>query len=365
MGKKHRNMVVAVLGAGGVLAGVLGGAGTPAMAQTASARALTLPKACVAMEALVADGASGPAPGNGEVLRVNPGGQSTLTTNGAPAGSVNLDDPAGLAFLPGGDIVLTDQGFATGIPQVVEVDPGTGARTLISGNGRGTGPALVMPVRVAIGPGGDILVTDIAPVTGNPRLLRIDPATGDRRVLTGVGVGAGPAVDVAGVGVVGGIIYVTDVVNNQIMRVDPGTGNRTPVSGPGTGGGAPFVSPVSVTSGDRPGTIAVLDMERPAGPGLGLGGVVRVDLGTGDRTLISGNARPTSTSAEQFDTPIDMQYDACENAFYVLQTGFTPAAPDGRVLKVDAVTGVRTLFASYLGAENYALLLRPVPVPVP
>jgi hypothetical protein len=358
-------MVVAVLGAGGVLAGVLGGAATPALAQTGAARALTLPKACVAMEALVADGASGPAPGNGEVLRVNPGAQSTLTTNGAPAGSVNLDDPAGMAFLPSGDIVLTDQGFATGIPQVVEVDPGTGARTLISGNGRGTGPALVMPVRVAIGPGGDILVTDIAPVTGNPRLLRIDPATGDRRVLTGVGVGAGPAVDVAGVGVVGGIIYVTDVVNNQIMRVDPATGNRTPVSGPGTGGGAPFVSPASVTSGDRPGTIAVLDMERPAGPGLGLGGVVRVDLATGDRTLISGNARPTSTSTEQFDTPIDMQYDACENAFYVLQTGFTPAAPDGRVLKVDAVTGVRTLFASYLGAENYALLLRPVPVPVP
>lgn len=355
-------MVVAVLGAGGVLAGVLGGAGTPAMAQTEAARALNLPKACVAIEALVGDGASGPAPGNGEVLRVQPGGQSTLTTNGAPAGSVNLDDPAGMAFLPGGDIVLTDQGFATGIPQVVEVDPGTGVRTLISGNGRGTGPALVMPVRVAIGPGGDILVTDIAPVTGNPRLLRIDPATGDRRVLTGVGVGAGPAVDVAGVGVVGGVIYVTDLVGNQIMSVDPATGNRTLVSGPGLGAGAPFVSPVSITS-DRPGSIVVLDMERPAGPGLGLGGLIRVNLATGDRSLVSSNANPTG--GEQFDTPIDVQYNACDNAFYVLQTGFSPAAPDGRVLKVDAVTGVRTLFASYTGAENYALLLRPIPVPVP
>src|SRR5690349_4296154 len=188
MGKKHRNMVVAVLGAGGVLAGVLGGAGTPAMAQTGAARALNLPKACVAIEALVGDGASGPAPGNGEVLRVNPGGQSTLTTSTAP-------------FRPGGDIVVTDQGFATGIPQVIEVDRGTGARTLISGNGRGSGPALVMPNSVAVGPGGDILVTDIAPVTGNPRLLRINPTTGNRSVLTGVGVGGGPAVNVAAVGV--------------------------------------------------------------------------------------------------------------------------------------------------------------------
>jgi hypothetical protein len=208
---------------------------------------------------------------------------------------------------------------------------------------------------------GDILVTDIAPVTGNPRLLRINPATGNRSVLTGPGVGTGPAVNVAAVGVEGGVIYVTDVVGNQIMRVDP-AGNRTLVSGAGLGGGAPFFSPVSITS-DRPGSIVVLDAERPA-PGVpGLGGLVRVDLATGDRTLISGNARPTG--GEQFDTPIDVQYNACENAFYVLQTGFSPAAPDGRVLKVDAVSGVRSLFASYTGAENYALLLRPIPVTVP
>ena len=60
-----------------------------------------------------------------------------------------------------------------------------------------------------------------------------------------------------------------------------------------------------------------------------------------------------------------MQYNACEKAFYVLQTGFTPATPAGRMLKVDVATGARTLFASYQGAENYALLLRPIPVQLP
>src|SRR5690349_3458886 len=102
MARKH--MVVAALGVGGILAGVLGGAGTPALAQTAAARTLSLPKACVAIEALVGDGASGPGPGSGEVLRVSPGGQSTLTTNTAPAGQ-NLDNPDAMAFLPNGDIV--------------------------------------------------------------------------------------------------------------------------------------------------------------------------------------------------------------------------------------------------------------------
>jgi len=66
-----------------------------------------------------------------------------------------------------------------------------------------------------------------------------------------------------------------------------------------------------------------------------------------------------------FDTPIDVRYDACENAFYVLQTGFTPSTPPGEILKVDAATGTRSLFATYRGAENYALLLRPVPVTLP
>jgi len=108
------------------------------------------------------------------------------------------------------------------------------------------------------------------------------------------------------------------------------------------------------------GTFVVTSWHDPA-PGASVHStLVRVDLATGDRSVISNNALPTG--GQQFDTPIDVQYDACENAFYVLQTGFTPAAPDGRVLKVDGVTRVRTLFASYLGAENYALLLRPIVV---
>lgn len=40
-----------------------------------------------------------------------------------------------------------------------------------------------------------------------------------------------------------------------------------------------------------------------------------------------------------------------------------PSTPPGKVIKVDAATGTRSLFAEYQGAENYALLLRPVPTP--
>ena len=61
MGRTRGNRVVAALGAGGVLATVLTGAGAAALAQPASARAVSpLPKACVAIEALIGDGISGP-----------------------------------------------------------------------------------------------------------------------------------------------------------------------------------------------------------------------------------------------------------------------------------------------------------------
>jgi len=122
--------VVTVLGAGGVLAAVLSATGPAALAQPASAQAPSLPKACVAIEALVGDGASGSSIGAGEVLRVSPGGQSTLTTNTAPMGTPNLDDPTDMAYLSNGDIVVTDDSFTIGRPDVVEVNPSTGARTL-------------------------------------------------------------------------------------------------------------------------------------------------------------------------------------------------------------------------------------------
>ena len=51
--------MVTVLGAGGVLAAVLSATAPAALAQPTSAQAPSLPKACVAIEALVGDGASG------------------------------------------------------------------------------------------------------------------------------------------------------------------------------------------------------------------------------------------------------------------------------------------------------------------
>ena len=352
--------MVAVMGAGGVLATVLTGAAPAALAQPASARAVNpQPKLCVAIEALVGDGVSGSGLG-GEVLTVNSGVQGTLTTNSSPAGGPDLDAPSDMAFLPDGNIVVTDEGFTGFVPDVVEVDKNTGARTLISGGGRGSGPVLETPQSVAVEASGDILVANET-FTGT-ELLRIDPATGDRVVLSANGTGTGPAMTGSAVGLENGVIYLMDQ-NGTIMSVDPVNGNRTLVSGPTRGTGPGFVFPVSMAS-DSPNSVVVLDMEHaPSGPGFGLGALIRVDLATGDRTVLSIDGTPKGSPV--FDTPIDVRYNACEKAFYVLQTGFGSPAEPGRVMKVDAATGARSLFAKYQGAENYALLLRSIPVKLP
>src|SRR5262249_4934423 len=123
-----------------------------------------------------------------------------------------------------------------------------------------------------------------------------------------------------------------------------------------------FVEATRMTS-DAPGSVVVLDSARPSASGKGAGALIRVDLGNGNRTMVSDDVTPSG--GQQFDTPGNVQYDACENAFYVLQTGFTPTGPQGKVLKVDAATGVRSLFAKYSGAANYGLLLQPIPVQAP
>ena len=208
---------------------------------------------------------------------------------------------------------------------------------------------------------GDILVSNEG-VTGGTQLLRINPATGDRVVLSANGTGTGPTITGASVGLENGVIYLMDQ-NGTIMSVDPLTGDRTLISGPTRGTGPGFVFPVSMAS-DSANSVVVLDMKQaPAGPGFGLGALIRVDLATGNRTVLSVDGTPKGSPV--FDTPIDVRYDACENAFYVLQTGFGSPSEPGKVLKVDATTGTRSLFATYQGAENYALLLRPAPVKLP
>jgi hypothetical protein len=304
------------------------------------------------LQAMASDARSGPGLG-GEVLRVNPLSQSTLTNNSSPTGNPVLDTPSDMALLPNLNIALADEGGGIA-PQVVSINPATGARTLVSGPGRGVGPALGIAQALAVESSGNILVVDQDPAApGSMAVIRIAP-NGDRSVLSATGTGTGPSPARArSVKVIGGTIYL--LTDSQLMTVDARTGSRTLISGSTRGTGPTFVFPVSISEDTTSNSLIVLDQQASGGSGLGLGALIRVDMTSGDRTVFSNNSTPPG--GEQFDGPIDIAYNSCEHAFFVLQSGFNggPIIP-GKILRVDS-GGARTLYAQFTGADNYSLLV--------
>lgn len=91
--------------------------------------------------------------------------------------------------------------------------------------------------------------------TGWGAVVRVDPVTGDRTIVSDAGTGAGPFFGfLAGIAVeADGDLVVTDQTLQAVLRVDPITGDRTIVSGAGTGAGPAYASPVGIAikaSGD-------------------------------------------------------------------------------------------------------------------
>jgi hypothetical protein len=343
-----------LLGAGSALAvGLSGGMLSPALAQTGSAVSASLPTLCPALEALVSDEIDGPDPwGQGEVIKfATSTSQGTLTNNLSPLGAPNLDSPEDMAFDLNGNIVTADEGISTGVSQVVRVDRNTGVRTLISGAGVGGGPALNGPYSIAVEGTGNVLVLDFNATFTASRLLRITPA-GARSVLSSNVVGAGPALGVSErVRVLNGVIYLLD--GNRVLSVNPVTGSRTLISGGGVGTGPAFALAESVTTDATAGSLMVLDQNFG-----GTGALIRVNLATGNRTEVFSNRLQTGTT--NFDMPYDVVRNACDNSFYVLHTGATGVL--GNVMRVNA-TGTRTLFATYTASSpssNYSVLMRPL-----
>ena len=135
---------------------------------------------------------------------------------------------------------------------ILNVDTTTGNRTVVSSPTVGTGAALNIPVFIATGVAGNLIV-DRPPVPvqfGPPAILSIDPITGNRTVISGETTGTGPTLGITPtqVGVAAdGTIYVTTITNftlaqTPVLAIDPATGNRTIVAD-GTHGTGPLFDP--------------------------------------------------------------------------------------------------------------------------
>jgi hypothetical protein len=230
--------------------------------------------------------------------------------------------PRFVAFESNGDIVITDR-EEPGVTAVVRVVPGSGNRSIVSGcvdaacsSVKGTGPNLDTPFGIVVDANDDIIVTD------SFGLLKIDPGTGNRTVLSGCTdasctgtIGSGPdfgrprELEIAD-----GDFVLADGDPDAppfraVFHVDAATGARTILSGcsnaacSGTIGTGPLFSEgiigLEVEAG---GDLLVSDSEQEA--------LFRVDPSSGNRTLLSGCVDASCSSVmgagTHFTTPLSI-----------------------------------------------------------
>jgi Bacterial Ig-like domain len=150
---------------------------------------------------------------DGRLLRIDPAdGSFTVLASGGL-----LTNPLGVAIAEDGAIYVTDQGVRSG--RVVKIDPANGAQSVLAG------APLVLPWGIAFLPGGDLVVADAAyNLAFRGALVRIDPITGEQNALFLEQL-AGPIETATGVAVdAAGKVLVTERNSAQIDRVDLDTG---------------------------------------------------------------------------------------------------------------------------------------------
>lgn len=255
------------------------------------------------------------------------GAQAIVSSGGA------FTSPGGIAVEANGSIVVTDSGAVAGRGEVVRVDPVTGAQTTASSGG-----LFFRPFDIAVEADGNLLVVD-AFASARGGVIRVDPGTGTQTMLS-IGEIQASTTPFRGVGIAleadGSILVAEQCLaggagGGRLIRVDPASGSRTVVS---TGGD--FVSPIGVAV-EADGRIVVADANA-FGSADGLvhdGGVIRVDPETGTQTKVSAGGG--------FVGPRGIVVEADGS---ILVSDSEAFGGGGAVIRVDPVTGAHTTVAS-------------------
>ena len=169
------------------------------------------------------------------------GNRTTLSSSSVGAGT-NFDDPVGIGIESSGNIIVADNGENA----IFRVDLSTGNRTIISkpgsvGTGTGGDSEFSSINGFAIDSSGNILVADET----KGAIIKVDPTTGDRSILSNDTSGVGTGTNLARPQSVtidsSGNVFVSDETN-LVFRIDPANGNRIVIASNSIGSGDAFAS---------------------------------------------------------------------------------------------------------------------------
>jgi hypothetical protein len=219
-----------------------------------------------------------------KLLRIDPVTGDRTTVSGPGIGSGTLWQFASGAWLRDDQSLLLVDRTAK---SVISVDLLTGDRTVVSSPTVGSGPAFIDPVQITTTLDGQILVTSYGTTTAEDEyhgmVVSVDPATGDRTILSDATHGGGPGY-ISPIGITrraSGKILVTDDWPAKIFEVDPTTGTQTVFTEsvpPATPVRNQFVSPRGVAEGPD-GTVYFVDPDN---------GLMRVDANGGWASRVQG-----------------------------------------------------------------------------
>ena len=255
--------------------------------------------------------------------------------------------PFDLAIEADGDLVVVNPyqryyGPIDGISAaVLRVDPVTGDRMIVSDDNTGNGPDFSNPLGLAIEADGSLVVID----AGRDAVLRVDPISGNRTIVSDDDTGNGPYFsNPRGLAVeADGGLVVINTGSDAVLRVDPISGDRAIISDDNTGSGPSFLEPSGLAV-EADGNLVIVDSH------LSRRAVLRVDPVTGNRSIVSDDTTGSNLGFMShyaqygFDWLRDVEVEADGNLVVLNPYGVADAAIVG-VLRVDPVTGDRSFLS--------------------
>ncbi len=258
--------------------------------------------------------------GGAQLLRIDPdtGNRTLVSDEDTGAGPALLNRPTGMAFDAVNNRVFLLQGDRFDYDRgshVLAIDVATGDRTLLTGDGAGTGPFLSRDAKgLAYDPNTQRLFT-----SSESGVLAVDVASGARSVLA-MAAGRELTADLAN-----NRLLLTG--NDEVLAVNVTTGAVSKFSGPTRGTGPAFLRPLGIAYDPAGGRAFVGTHDRT---------VFAVDAATGDRTAFD----PAFRQGFPLERPVAVSVDRTRNRAMVLDENWD------YLISIDLATGLREVFST-------------------
>lgn len=218
------------------------------------------------------------------------------------------------------------------------IDIATGDRSEVSGAGRGIGTAIDNPYGIIFNADETKAYQANRPFSANPFFLEIDIASGNRTLISSDSLGTGDIIEgiySISISSDGSELLALDNIEKDLIAIDIATGNRTPAIDFSYGTGPRLSS--SFYASRR---IAVNPDSSIAYNFESYESILKVDLGSGNRSILASNSVGTGPS---FRLVSGMAVSSDGNFIYATDGGdnITTAA-NSSILRIDTSTGNRT-----------------------